>query len=51
MLSIQGNQIIFRKPQSLTIIEPYGPDCVRVRTTRNSTICDESWTLLNIFRA
>ncbi len=46
MLSTHGNQIVFRKPHSVTIIEPYGPNCIRVRATRNSTIRDESWTLL-----
>lgn len=47
MITVKDNKIIQRKPHCLTVIEPYGPNCVRVRTTRNSNVRDEKWTLLD----
>ena len=47
MLTINGSQIFLRRPHSLTVIEPYGPNCIRCRSTRNNTVRDENWTLLD----
>lgn len=47
MLTVSENRITLRTPHSLTVIEPYGPNCVRCRSTRNSTVSDEKWTLLD----
>jgi alpha-D-xyloside xylohydrolase len=40
------NKIIFERRDELTIIEPYGLNCLRYRSTRNIKISDERWTLL-----
>jgi len=45
-IKIDGKRLIFRRKDEVTVIEPYGKDCLRCRSTRNSTISDESWTLL-----
>lgn len=45
MIICQENRIILKTKDELTWIEPYGPNCLRCRSTRNSTISDESWTL------
>lgn len=46
MINCHENQIILKTPYELNIIEPYGHDCIRCRSTRNRTISNESWTLL-----
>lgn len=43
---VQGKKIIFERKDELTVLEPYGPNCIRCRSTRNSKILDENWTLL-----
>ena len=40
------NKIVFERRDELTIIEAYGANCLRYRSTRNIKISDESWTLL-----
>lgn len=45
-ITIEGNRVIFERRDELTIIEPYGANCLRCRSTKNSKISDESWTLL-----
>lgn len=45
-IRVEGNRIIFQRKDELTVIEPYGKDCFRCRSTRNNQISDESWTLL-----
>lgn len=45
-IEIQEKKLIFRRRDELLVIEPYGPDCLRVRNTRNSRVSDERWTLL-----
>ena len=47
MITCQDNRIILRTSTELTVIEPYGPSCLRCRSTRNSTVSDERWTLLD----
>ena len=47
MITLSGNQIIQRTNNRLLILEPYGPNCIRCRMTRNSKISDEKWTLLD----
>ena len=43
---IEHNRIIYERRDELTVIEPYGPNCIRCRSTKNSKISDENWTLL-----
>lgn len=45
-ITLCEDRLIFERRDELTVIEPYGPDCLRVRSTRNNKILDEDWTLL-----
>ncbi len=45
-LTISTDKIVFKRKDELTVIEPYGINCLRYRSTRNSTISSENWTLL-----
>lgn len=45
-ITLCKNKLIFERKDELTVIEPYGPNCLRCRSTRNSKILDEDWTLL-----
>lgn len=45
-ITVLENKLIFRRKDELTIIEPYGENCLRCRSTKNSQILDESWTVL-----
>lgn len=45
-LTLKGNSICFQRREEVAVIEPYGPDCIRLRSTRNRTVSDETWTLL-----
>ena len=46
MLRQEGKKIVFRRRDELTIIEPYGANCLRCRSTKNGQILEENWTLL-----
>lgn len=45
-ITIEGNKIIFQRRDELTVVEPYGRDCIRCRSTKNGRIREENWTLL-----
>jgi len=45
-LTLHSNAIYFQRKDEIMVIEAYGPDCVRVRATRNAVISDEAWTLM-----
>lgn len=45
-ITILENKIIFERRDELTVIEPYGKNCLRYRSTRNISLSDEGWTLL-----
>jgi alpha-D-xyloside xylohydrolase len=45
-INIEGNSIIYRMSNEVMKIEPYGEDCIRVRSSRNGKLSDEGWTLL-----
>ena len=45
-IEIKGKSVIFRRKDEITVIEPYGKNCLRCRSTRNSKVSEESWTLL-----
>lgn len=38
--------IIFQRKDELLRLEAYGPNCIRVRSTRNSEILNQDWTIL-----
>ena len=42
----EGKRLIFERKDELTVIEPYGENCLRCRSTRNGKIMDENWTVL-----
>jgi len=43
---IEEKRLIYRRRDELTVIEPYGKDCLRIRSTKNNTLLDENWTVL-----
>lgn len=45
-ITIYEDKLIYQRRDELTILEPYGPNCIRCRSTKNSKISDENWTLL-----
>ena len=45
-ISVKDSGILFETRDELAFVEVYGENCVRVRSTRNSKLLDESWTLL-----
>ena len=45
-IRVEDNKMIFERRDELTVFEPYGPDCIRCRSTKNSRLSEESWTLL-----
>ena len=45
-ITIFEKKLIFERKDELTVIEPYGANCLRCRSTRNSSISEEDWTLL-----
>lgn len=45
-IRISGKSVIFRRRDEVTVIEPYGRDCLRCRSTRNARVSEEGWTLL-----
>ncbi len=46
-LTATSTYIQFQMRDETVRIEPYGPDTVRVRATRNGTFSEEKWTLLD----
>lgn len=46
LLTLQGNKIIFRKRDETAVLEAYGRDILRFRSTPNAGINDEDWNLL-----
>ncbi len=46
ILSIQENKIIFQKRDEIAVLEPWGKDCLRFRSTPNSKLTEEDWNLL-----
>lgn len=45
-ITLAENKLIYRRKDELTIIEPYGENCLRCRSTKNSKILEENWTVL-----
>ncbi|MDE7061387.1 MAG: hypothetical protein K2O71_07325, partial [Lachnospiraceae bacterium] len=47
ILTLEKEKIIFSRRDELTVVEAYGRDCIRCRSTKNSKLLDENWTLLS----
>ncbi|MBP3542180.1 MAG: hypothetical protein J6K72_10290 [Clostridia bacterium] len=45
-ITATDRSVLFQMRDQMILFEPYGPDTIRVRATRNGTFSDESWTLL-----
>ncbi|MDE6875464.1 MAG: hypothetical protein K2P87_13510, partial [Lachnospiraceae bacterium] len=46
ILTLENQKIIFQRRDELTVVEAYGKNCIRCRSTKNSRLSDENWTLL-----
>jgi alpha-D-xyloside xylohydrolase len=46
VLSVRENRIIFQKRDELAVIEAWGADCLRFRSSPNARLTDENWNLL-----
>lgn len=40
------DKLVFERKDELTVIEAYGANCLRCRSTKNARLSDEAWTLL-----
>ena len=45
-ITLYKDKLIFERKDELTVIEAYGENCLRCRTTKNPRISEEAWTLL-----
>lgn len=45
-ITLYEDKLVFERKDELTVIEAYGANCLRCRSTKNSRLSDESWTLL-----
>jgi len=48
IFSAQGNSLVLRRDKELVILEPWGPDCLRFRSTPSQQIQEENWNLLEL---
>jgi alpha-D-xyloside xylohydrolase len=46
IITVKENKIIFQKRDELAVIEPWGTDCLRFRSSPNAKITEENWNLL-----
>lgn len=44
---VEEKKLIYRRKDELTVIEPYGANCLRCRSTKNAKLLEENWTLLD----
>ncbi|MBE5928776.1 MAG: glycoside hydrolase family 31 protein [Lachnospiraceae bacterium] len=40
------DKLVYQRRDEYTVLEPYGPNCIRCRSTKNNKLLDENWTLL-----
>lgn len=46
VITREKNRIVFQRRDELTVVEAYGKDCIRCRSTKNNRISEENWMLL-----
>lgn len=46
-ITIKDNSILFERRDETVLIEPYGLNVIRVRSSKNAKLSDEKWTLLD----
>ena len=45
VIKLQKDRILFQRRDELTVVEAYGMNCIRCRSTKNGKLSEESWTL------
>lgn len=45
-ITLYEDKLVFERKDELTVIEAYGENCLRCRSTKNGRVSDEAWTLL-----
>lgn len=45
-ITLYEDKLVFERKDELTVIEAYGENCLRCRSTKNGRLSDEAWTLL-----
>lgn len=45
-ITLYEDKLVFERKDELTVIEAYGENCLRCRSTKNARLSDEAWTLL-----
>lgn len=45
-ITLYEDKLVFERKDELTVIEVYGENCLRCRSTKNARLSDEAWTLL-----
>lgn len=45
-LTVQGNKIIFQKRGEFAVLESFGENCLRFRSTPNGRLIEQNWNLL-----
>lgn len=45
-ITLYDDKLVFERKDELTVIEAYGENCLRCRSTKNARLSDEDWTLL-----
>lgn len=46
IITIKDDKLLFERRDETVLIEPYGLNCLRVRSSKNTRLSDEKWTLL-----
>ncbi len=46
-ITLNNSSILFERRDETVLIEPYGLNCIRVRSSKNARLSDEKWTLLD----
>lgn len=46
IISVRKDRIVFQKRDEIAVIEPWGRDCLRFRSTPNASLTEENWNLL-----
>ncbi|HWT27698.1 MAG TPA: hypothetical protein VN131_07135, partial [Mobilitalea sp.] len=46
VLTLESNKIIFQKRDEIAVLEPWGKDCLRFKSSPNARLIDEDWNLL-----
>ena len=45
IITCEKNRVVYQRRNEMTVFEPYGDNCFRVRFTKNGRFSEEKWTL------